>query len=374
MASLELKNLTKVFRPSRHEEVRAVSQLNLSVGNGELLAIVGPSGCGKTTLLRLVAGLDSATDGSILINGTDATSAAPHERDVAMVFQRDALYPHLTVQENILFGLQIRGAAEEARLAALKNVVTTFALAPLLTRRPHELSGGQRQRVALARALVRRPDVLLLDEPFSHLDTPMRTQLRRDMVQAQRRLGVTTLFVTHDQTEAMALGGRVAVMRSGDIVQCDRPGALYDTPANLFVAGFIGSPPMNLVRGRVTASPEGFVFQEHNPSGAAHGTRLELTLPAARGERLQSFAEGNIVLGIRAHDLRVVREATGPTWAVEFVETTGAESILFFQTGAHLISARVDSRFSAVSGERLGLEFDLAAAVFFNPASGKAIL
>jgi multiple sugar transport system ATP-binding protein len=246
-AGISIERVTKVF----DGEVVAVDDVSLEVGDGELMVLVGPSGCGKSTLLRLIAGLEKVTAGRIVIGGRDVTAVAPPDRDIAMVFQNYALYPHMTVRENLAFGLRQRRTGREEVDRRVGELATMLGLEPLMARRPAQLSGGQRQRVAIGRALVREPRAFLLDEPLSNLDAKLRTSMRSELARLHERLRTTTVYVTHDQVEAMTLGDRVAVLRDGVVQQCDTPQVLFRRPCNLFVAAFIGSPAMNLVPARV---------------------------------------------------------------------------------------------------------------------------
>lgn len=374
MASVELNNVSKIFRPKKREEIYAVTHLHLTINDGELVVLVGPSGCGKTTTLRLVAGLEEPSSGTISIGNIPMNDVAPQERDVAMVFQRDALYPHMTIFENMAFGLQLRGVEKTEIENRVKSMAHTLDITALLSRRPHDLSGGQRQRVAVGRALVRNPKIFLLDEPLSSLDPPLRAQMRAEISRLQARLATTMLYVTHDQAEAMTLGARVAVMRDGEIQQAADPFTLYQQPANMFVAGFIGSPPMNLLRGRVVQDGEDFTFQENNPAGAVHGSRLKLALPRERGQRLSRFAEGNIVLGLRPEHILLRDGAASLKLCIDTVEPLGAETLVRFNTGAHTLIARVAPDLLLKPGEQVPLQFDISKALFFNPASGTPIV
>src|ERR1700729_2668792 len=250
MASVTLHRATRRYSGADRP---AVDRLDLSVGDGEFVVLVGPSGCGKTTSLRMIAGLEAVDSGRILIGTRDVTDADPKDRDVAMVFQNYALYPHMNVAQNMGFALKIARLTKSEILERVLDAARLLALEPYLDRKPKDLSGGQRQRVAMGRAIVRRPQVFLMDEPLSNLDAKLRVQMRIEIARLQQRLGTTTVYVTHDQTEAMTLGDRVAVMRGGLVQQVDAPQRLYEEPANLFVAGFIGSPPMNLTPVRVSA-------------------------------------------------------------------------------------------------------------------------
>ena len=243
MATIEIDHVTKVFG----NDVVAVNDVSLSIEDGEFLVLVGPSGCGKSTLLRMLAGLEEVTDGAILIDGVDVTDLAPRHRDIAMVFQSYALYPHMTVRENLGYGLKVRRAPKHESRKRVAEVAELLGLAELLERKPAQLSGGQRQRVAMGRAIVRQPRAFLMDEPLSNLDAKLRVGMRASLAQLHAKLGVTTVYVTHDQTEAMTLGQRVAVLRDGAVVQVDRPQELYAHPRDVFVAAFIGAPAMNLV-------------------------------------------------------------------------------------------------------------------------------
>ena len=377
MARVELKNVSKVFHPGKTEEIYAVANLNLAVADNELVSLVGPSGCGKTTTLRLIAGLEEVSAGTVSIDGINMNEVLPQNRDVAMVFQRDTLYPHMTVFENMAFGLELRHVAKTEIETRIKSLTNMLGVTPILQRYPRDLSGGQRQRVALGRALVRNPKIVLLDEPLSNLDAPLRAQIRREIALLQARLGTTMLYVTHDQSDAMTLGGRIAVMREGALQQIGDATTLYHQPANVFVAGFIGSPPMNLLRGRVVRTAENFLFQENNPAGAAQGSRLELVLPSERAERVSRFAEGNVVFGIRPehigfHDGSTSDQAISAQ--IERIESLGAETHVHFNTGAHTFTARMKSGLPLQDGERVALSFDLTKAFFFHPVSGLPIV
>ena len=256
MATLSLEQVTKVFANG----VEAVRQLDLFVDEGEFVVLVGPSGCGKTTALRMVAGLEDVTSGTIRLDGKVVNDLSAQDRDVAMVFQNYALYPHLNVLQNIAFSLRVRGVAKQERERKARETADVLGLSEVVLRKPRQLSGGQRQRVAMGRALVREPAVFLMDEPLSNLDANLRVQMRSEVLRVQRRLGVATLYVTHDQTEAMTMGDRVAVLSSGTLQQLAAPQDLYESPANLFVASFIGSPPMNLYEGAISGPADRLVL------------------------------------------------------------------------------------------------------------------
>jgi multiple sugar transport system ATP-binding protein len=344
MAGITLDRVTKAFGA-----VKAVDGVSLEVGDGEFLVLVGPSGCGKSTLLRLLAGLEDVTEGTIKIGDRDVTDLAPRSRDIAMVFQSYALYPHMTVRQNLGYGLRARKTPKAEIARRVGEVAELLGLADLLERRPAQLSGGQRQRVAMGRAIVRQPQAFLLDEPLSNLDAKLRVGMRASLAQLHQRLGVTTVYVTHDQTEAMTLGQRVAVMRDGHTLQCDSPSELYARPNNLFIAAFIGSPAMNLVE----AFPEGETIRFG-----------QFTLPAPRVPRSE-----RVVLGIRPEAFSLGNPAL-PTIdvRVEVVEDLGSEMHIFFPVEAQPITAESlesasEERFLAVGGALFTARVDAGAAV-----------
>jgi multiple sugar transport system ATP-binding protein len=324
MAELEFIHVSKVYGV----DTPAVRDLNLTVGEGEFVVLVGPSGCGKTTALRMVAGLEEISGGEIRIGDRIVNDLAPRERDIAMVFQNYALYPHKSIYENLAFGLRMRKVPKAEQRRRVEEIARVLGLGDMLQRRPAQLSGGQRQRVAMGRAIVREPKAFLMDEPLSNLDAKLRVQMRAEIARIQQALKVTTLYVTHDQVEAMTMGDRVAVMRDGVLQQVDRPQRLYDAPANLFVASFVGSPPMNLFEATL----------EQDGSRLALGdTHLELP-PDVLAERpgLRSYAGRRVAVGIRPEE---VREASGWDGArvrgrVLLVEALGAEQLIHIEVAA----------------------------------------
>jgi multiple sugar transport system ATP-binding protein len=320
VASIELRGVGKTFGTTV-----AVDGVDLEIRDGEFLVLVGPSGCGKSTLLRMIAGLEPVSSGTVLVDGEDVTAVPPEDRDLAMVFQDYALYPHMTVERNLGFGLKLRGVERGERDRRVAEVARLLGLDALLRRRPGELSGGQRQRVALGRAMVRQPRAFLMDEPLSNLDARLRTAMRAELGRLHERLGVTTVYVTHDQTEAMTLGTRVAVVRDGVLQQCGTPLELYERPANLFVAGFIGSPPMNLVEATVSG-------------GAVRFGGWSLPLPGDAAEGLPD----EVVVGIRPSDFAAAGDAAaGPTIVVRpaVVEELGSERQVVFAVDAPALDA-----------------------------------
>src|SRR4051794_4336145 len=292
MASVGIRDVKKAFGPTQ-----VIHGVDISIGDGEFVVLVGPSGCGKSTLLRMIAGLENITGGEIRIGERVVNDVPPKERDIAMVFQNYALYPHMTVFENMAFGLKLQKIPKRAIAERVNDAARILGLAELLQRKPKALSGGQRQRVAMGRAIVRHPQVFLMDEPLSNLDAKLRVQMRSEIARIQHDLGVTTIYVTHDQTEAMTMGDRVAVIRKGELQQVDNPQTLYEHPVNIFVAGFIGSPAMNLLEATL----------EHADSGwAVVAGEIRLQLPdetLAERARLKAYDGKTIVLGIRPEDM-----------------------------------------------------------------------
>jgi multiple sugar transport system ATP-binding protein len=379
-----LESVTKVFSGG----VTAVDDIDLTIESGEFMVLVGPSGCGKSTLLRMIAGLEEVTEGRIVIGDRDVTDLAPRARDVAMVFQNYALYPHMSVEKNLGYGLKVRKTPSAEVQRRVAEAARLLGLEDLLDRRPAALSGGQRQRVAMGRAIVREPSAFLMDEPLSNLDAKLRVGMRAELTRLHDRLGVTTVYVTHDQIEAMTLGQRVAVMRDGVIQQVDRPQVLYRLPANLFVAAFIGSPSMNLVEGKVA-----------NGMVELAGWRIPLD------ERAQPAREGRAIVGIRPEDFEdtAFADSGRPEVEVEVavVEELGAEAHVIFPVDAApvtaeelravhddesdsdarlladeeraLFTARVDARTSAQAGGKLRLAVNSSAFHFFDANTGASL-
>jgi multiple sugar transport system ATP-binding protein len=320
----------------------AVDKLNLEIADGEFLVLVGPSGCGKSTSLRMLAGLEEVNEGSIRIGDRDVTDTPPKDRDIAMVFQNYALYPHMTVAENMGFALKIAGVSKEERAERVLEAAKLLDLEPYLSRKPKALSGGQRQRVAMGRAIVRKPQVFLMDEPLSNLDAKLRVQTRTQIASLQRRLGVTTVYVTHDQVEAMTMGDRVAVLKDGLLQQVDTPRALYERPVNVFVAGFIGSPAMNLLQLPIV------------DGGVQFGN---VVLPVAR-EILSKTNAKEITVGLRPEDL-VVTKGKGIEVEVDVIEELGADGFLYGNTTLNGAKHDVVARVEALSHPNAGVTIHL---------------
>ena len=370
----------------------AVSSLDLEVSDGELLVLVGPSGCGKTTALRMVAGLEEVSSGTIYIDGRPVNDVEPRHRDIAMVFQGYALYPHLSVFDNMAFSLKYRRSVPKAEVKKrVSEAARILELESLLERKPRQLSGGQRQRVAMGRAIVRQPRAFLMDEPLSNLDAKLRVQMRAEIAQLQRSLGTTTIYVTHDQTEAMTLGSRVAVLSQGVLQQVASPQEMYRSPANLFVAGFIGSPPMNLIDARLERSPDGatgpqVVFGPHR-----------LAIPAqvmADRPALEQYLGRDIVLGVRPEhlsDAALMREADSASvieLPVRLREELGSDVQIHCGIGAvahhadgaaqdvtslATLVARMDPQTTLAEGQDARVHVETTKLHFFDPATGAAI-
>jgi multiple sugar transport system ATP-binding protein len=390
MASVTLRNLTKEFTDAQGKTVRAVNGLNLEILDGEFLVLVGPSGCGKTTALRMLAGLEEATAGEILIGDNVVNNVTARDRDIAMVFQSYALYPHMSVYDNMAFGLKLRmlppwwqrwnnRSHTQSTLSEIDRRIQEAAdlldIKHLLGRKPKALSGGQRQRVALGRAIVREPQVFLMDEPLSNLDAKLRVQTRTELIKLHRRLGVTTVYVTHDQVEAMTMGQRIAVMRDGVLQQCDTPLKLYHEPANMFVAGFLGTPAMNFLPAQVQKTANGTGPTLDTGSFSIH-------LPPERAQSLLPHQGEEVLLGIRPeniHDKALVPPSASDIHEtvrvdVEVVEPMGAISTLFLRSGQHALVATVDAESTAREGNALDVVIDVAAAHVFDKSTEQTIV
>jgi multiple sugar transport system ATP-binding protein len=391
MAKIVLDHVSKVFG----DDVVAVDDVSLEIGDGEFIVLVGPSGCGKSTILRILAGLEEVTAGELFLDEREITDLPPKDRDIAMVFQNYALYPHMTVEQNLGFGLKLRRTPKDEQRRRVDDVAKVLGLDKLMQRKPSELSGGQRQRVAMGRAMVREPHAFLMDEPLSNLDAKLRVQMRTEVSRIQSRLGTTTVYVTHDQTEAMTLGDRVAVMRSGVLQQVGSPGELYGNPKNLFVAGFIGSPAMNFM----PATIDGDIVKL--PIG-------DVRIPDEVRQRVESRdgARDSVIVGIRPESFEDASLLGGETrdrgaifkTKIDLVESLGAEDYVYFQVesgalesdqlqelaedaGAHEVPssgegqvvARVDAASELKRGAEAELWLDTSKLHFFDPSTGQSL-
>ncbi|MEY2878530.1 MAG: hypothetical protein RLZZ15_910 [Verrucomicrobiota bacterium] len=368
MASVQLRHLVKTYPGKSGPGTTVVNGIDLAIADGEFMVLVGPSGCGKSTTLRMIAGLEEITGGTVSIAGRIVNDVLPKDRDIAMVFQNYALYPHMSVYDNMAFGLQLRKLPQPEIDARVREAAAMLGLTEYLARRPKELSGGQRQRVAVGRAVVRQPAVFLFDEPLSNLDAKMRVTTRAEISKLHARLGATMIYVTHDQMEAMTMGDRICVMQAGRILQVAAPLDLYNRPANLFVAGFIGSPPMNFFPGQLHRADGALRFRENNPTA----TPLLLDLPAALATRAENHVDRPIILGLRPENIREGHpdESTAATPAiaatVEVAEPMGSETLLHATTGATSFIARVSPSARYEPQHPVRLTLDLAHAHLFD--------
>jgi multiple sugar transport system ATP-binding protein len=386
MAEITLEKLTKVYG----DGTRAVSELDLEIDDGEFVVLVGPSGCGKTSALRMVAGLEPITSGRVLIGDEVVNRLPPKDRDIAMIFQNYALYPHMSAYENMAFGLKLRGMKRQRRSERVTGTARTLGLAEVLPKKPRTLSGGQRQRVAMGRAIVREPRAFLMDEPLSNLDAKLRVEMRAEIARLQRELEVTTIYVTHDQVEAMTLGDRVAIMRDGLLQQVAKPQELYDRPRNLFVAEFIGSPAMNLV-GADLAKSNGDYEVTFGGTVLRVGERVLSSRPA-----LPSFEGRRLIVGVRPEDIEDASFGDGERLSavVDIREDMGSEVFVHFGVGAKAVLgedvkaavgedaaevkgsgwvARLDRDTSAAEQQRIELAVDTNRLHFFDPETGDGI-
>jgi multiple sugar transport system ATP-binding protein len=357
MATVTFTNATRIYQAGARP---AVDRLNLEIHDGEFLVLVGPSGCGKSTTLRMLAGLEPIDDGNVYIGDRDVTLVPPRDRDIAMVFQSYALYPHMTVAENIGFHLKIKKLPKAEIAQRVAEAAKLLDLEEYLDRKPAKLSGGQRQRVAMGRAIVRQPQVFLMDEPLSNLDAKLRVQTRTQIAALQRRLGVTTVYVTHDQVEAMTMGDRVAVLKDGILQQCDSPRNLFTRPENTFVAGFIGSPAMNLITCQVSGD-----------SGEFSSLRIALT-PAQQ----QALTSPTLTFGVRPEGLHLSTDGTGMRATITTVEELGSDSFLYCVPEGHpelTVVSRAEGLSGAKAGELVVLRPDPGALHLFDTASGQRL-
>lgn len=367
MARVVLQNVNKVYEGG----VPAVKDVNLDIADKEFVVLVGPSGCGKSTTLRMVAGLEEITDGIIRINGQIVNDVPAKNRDIAMVFQNYALYPHMSVYDNLAFGLKLRNFPKREIDRRVREAAEILGINDRLSRKPKELSGGERQRVAVGRAIVRKPKVFLFDEPLSNLDAKLRVQMRMELQKLHKRLQTTMIYVTHDQVEALTLGDRIVVMKDGVIQQIDDPIRLYESPVNKFVAGFIGSPPVNFLRGKVSPKNGSLFFADD---------KMRLKLPDQFKSKMQSYVGQDVLLGIRPEDVydKLFAQDASDDYTiratVDLVEPMGSEILLYFSVGRNNFIARVSNQDTATAGQDLQLVFDMSKAHFFDPRTEQAIL
>ena len=378
MAGLLLKGIGKVYAGG----VRAVTDVNLKIKDKEFIILVGPSGCGKSTTLRMIAGLEEITEGELYIDDRLVNDVAPKDRDIAMVFQNYALYPHMTVYENMAFGLKLRKVSKEEIKRRVDEAARILDISHLLDRRPKALSGGQRQRVALGRAIVREPKVFLLDEPLSNLDAKLRASMRTELSKLHRKLGTTFIYVTHDQTEAMTMADRIVVMKDGFIQQVDTPQNLYNFPCNAFVAGFIGSPQMNFIDAKLLKKDNDF-FVEFGSEDTKRkaGVKYQLKLPAEKNKNgiLDEYVDKEVTMGIRPEcihdeDMYMNSMTEGHIHAnVEVTELMGAETYIYFNCEGHNFTARVSNTTTAKAGSEIDCVLDVSKIHLFDKESEKTI-
>jgi len=377
MARVRLEGIRKIYQDANHVAVHGV---DLDVADGEFVVLVGPSGCGKSTTLRMIAGLESISAGRLSIDDRVVNDVPPKDRDIAMVFQNYALYPHMTVRDNLAFALKLRGSPKSEIEARVKQAGETLGIVEFMDRTPRQLSGGQRQRVALGRAIVRQPKVFLFDEPLSNLDAQLRVQMRREIARLHQALDATMIYVTHDQVEAMTLGDRIVVMNKGHVQQIDTPMRLYDHPRNRFVAGFIGSPAMNFIDGVVTSGG--------TPTFVADGGAFTLDIPSSLAARIAGLEGTQLTLGIRPEDVSVALDpgptvflgestivhppATAPA-RLDLVEALGNEAFVYATIGSYALTARVAPQPLPATGEPITVAFDLAKAHFFDRVTGDRV-
>ncbi len=366
MAKVTLVGVRKIYQEGGRTRV-AVDGVDLAVRDGEFVVLVGPSGCGKSTTLRMIAGLESISAGEVRIGDRVVNDVAAKDRNIAMVFQNYALYPHMTVFDNMAFGLKLRGMAAADIDARVRESAELLRIGGLLDRKPRHLSGGEQQRVALGRALVRKPDVFLFDEPLSNLDAKLRVQMRREIARLHHELSATMLYVTHDQAEAMTLGDRIVVLNGGRVQQIDTPLGVYRAPRNTFVAGFIGSPAMNILEGTVASEDGAIAFH-------AAGSAFSLLLPLRWRRTLAAHVGRAILLGIRPEDVRATeREAAGVRMRLDLVEPLGQEVLVSARVGGHEVTARLPPGAGHAAGQDITLSFDPEALHFFDPDSRERI-
>ena len=365
MAKVELKKVTKIF----DKDITAVNSVNISIADKEFVILVGPSGCGKSTILRMVAGLEDISSGEVLIDGLVVNKIPPKDRDISMVFQNYALYPHMTVFQNMSFGLKLRKYSAEEIKKRVYDAAKILDISDLLDRKPKKLSGGQRQRVAVGRAIVRKPKVFLFDEPLSNLDAKLRVQMRTELAKLHSRLQATIIYVTHDQVEAMTMGSKIVVLKDGSVQQIDNPLNIYSKPKNKFVAGFIGSPPMNIIEGEIIVDGDLYFVNDN----------IKLKIAPKDRSKLEKYHQKRLILGIRPESLYKSENGLEKsniclgTFNVDVVEPMGNEVILYLSSGITSIIARVDPDLNPPVNSNLTVAFDINKAYFLNPDTDESI-
>lgn len=378
MASLTLKGIYKHYPGG----VTAVSDFNLEIKDKEFIILVGPSGCGKSTTLRMIAGLEEISEGELYIGDRLVNTVAPKDRDIAMVFQNYALYPHMTVFENMAFGLKLRKTPKEEIKRRVEEAARILDIAHLLDRKPKALSGGQRQRVALGRAIVREPKVFLLDEPLSNLDAKLRAQMRTEISKLHQRLGTTFVYVTHDQTEAMTMGDRIVVMKDGVIQQVNTPQFLYDKPCNMFVAGFIGSPQMNFIDSKLIKKDDTYYVEfGTEDTKTTRGVKYQIPLPPSKNEKgvLEPYVDKEVIMGIRPEDVhdepRYLQEFADCTVKakVEVTELMGSETFLYLDVTSFPFTARVEPTSTARPGDTIDIVLENTKIHLFDKETEQTI-
>jgi multiple sugar transport system ATP-binding protein len=365
MAVVELKNVSKNFSGN----IKAVDNVSLTVKDKEFVVLVGPSGCGKSTTLRMIAGLEEVSSGDILIDNQKVNSVSPKDRNIAMVFQNYALYPHMTVYDNMAFGLKLRRFSKEEIKERVVEAAKILDLESFLNRKPKALSGGQRQRVAVGRAIVRKPKVFLFDEPLSNLDAKLRVQMRTEISKLHQKLGATMIYVTHDQTEAMTMGERIVIMKDGIVNQVDTPLNLYNNPANIFVAGFIGSPAMNFIDGQIVYNDDiQFVSNKKD---------IDFILSKQQSEKLKNYIGKEITIGIRPENIlleSVNHSSISVEVVLEVIEPMGNEIFLYFELDESLFTSRVKTQGNLIPGKKIKLFLERDKIYFFDKENGKNII
>jgi len=378
MAKVVLENVGKTFKDNKGNLVKVVDNVNLTIDDEEFMVFVGPSGCGKSTTLRMIAGLEEISEGSILIDGRTVNNVPPKDRDIAMVFQNYALYPHMSVYKNMAFGLQLRKYPKEEIEKRVREAAEILGITRFLERKPKELSGGERQRVAVGRAIVRKPKAFLFDEPLSNLDAKRRVEMRTEISKLHTRLSATMIYVTHDQVEAMTMGDRICVIKEGKVQQVAEPLEIYNEPKNTFVAGFIGSPPMNFIRGSLKGEGGKIVFLERQGKG---GVPIRVEVEEPKASKLQSHIGKDVIFGIRPEDIQdklfVSADATPGrvTQAItEVVEPMGAEVHLYLNSSSHSFVARVPTHEKSEVNLKMDLVFNMKRAHFFDVNTEETIV